>query len=334
MICDLHFTGAHLGEGYEILSRARRRRPRSAVVLFTGAAGEGVREEALRRGADEVIAKPAPLARLRDAALRAMKKRVSLSGSVEDLPLLEILQVVSFCQKTGHLTVRAPAGEAAVVFESGRVVSGYVWDVPALPRDQPPDGPARELVLRQRLASVLERLVRLREGEFAFHLTEGVPPTLGGRDLTGETLPYGINPEELMLDLARKLDEDRRDAAAALEASFAAPEDDDAGARGAAPRGASRAPARRPGPSFSCWTTSPTSAGSWASRLGAAGFAVSLAASTGMARREMERLAAARHAASCWSPTSGSPPSRARRSAAGSTSRASPAACPAPRRSS
>lgn len=74
VICDLHFTGAHLGEGYEILSRARLRRPRSAVVLFTGAAGEGVREEALRRGADEVIAKPAPLARLRDAALSAMKK--------------------------------------------------------------------------------------------------------------------------------------------------------------------------------------------------------------------------------------------------------------------
>jgi hypothetical protein len=47
---------------------------------------------------------------------------VSLSGSVEDLPLLEILQVVSFCQKTGHLTVRAPEGEAGVVFDSGRVV--------------------------------------------------------------------------------------------------------------------------------------------------------------------------------------------------------------------
>jgi DNA-binding NtrC family response regulator len=74
VICDLHFTGAHLGEGYEILSRARLRRPRCAVVLFTGAGGVGVREEALRRGADEVIGKPAPLSRLRDAALSAMKK--------------------------------------------------------------------------------------------------------------------------------------------------------------------------------------------------------------------------------------------------------------------
>ena len=50
---------------------------------------------------------------------------MSLSGSVEDLPLLEILQVVSFCQKTGHLMVKADAGEAAVVFDSGRVVAGY-----------------------------------------------------------------------------------------------------------------------------------------------------------------------------------------------------------------
>jgi two-component system response regulator RegA len=74
VICDLHFTGEHLGEGYEILSRARRRRPGSAVVLFTGAVGEGVREEALRRGADDVVPKPAPLARLREATLRAMKK--------------------------------------------------------------------------------------------------------------------------------------------------------------------------------------------------------------------------------------------------------------------
>jgi len=148
---------------------------------------------------------------------------VSLSGSVEDLPLLEILQVVSFCQKTGHLTVRAPEGEAGVVFDSGRVVSGYAWDVPPLPPLDPPQGGARDSVVRARIASILERLVRLRDGDFAFNLTQQVPLTLAGRNLSEEMLPYGINPEEMVLDLAKKLDEDRRDAAAALEASFVTP---------------------------------------------------------------------------------------------------------------
>jgi CheY-like chemotaxis protein len=144
---------------------------------------------------------------------------VSLSGSIEDLPLLEILQVVSFCQKTGHLTVRAPEGDAAVVFRDGRVVSGYIWDLPTAS-----GAPLPEPQVRQRIGSILERLVRLREGEFAFNLTESVPTRLGARDLSADMLGDGINPEEMMLDLARKLDEDRRDGTASLEASFTATE--------------------------------------------------------------------------------------------------------------
>ena len=97
---------------------------------------------------------------------------MSLSGSVEDLPLLEILQVVSFCQKTGHLMVKADAGEAAVVFDSGRVVAGYAWDVEPLPPQHPAPGPERERVVRDRIAGILEKLVRLRDGTFAFTLNQ------------------------------------------------------------------------------------------------------------------------------------------------------------------
>jgi CheY-like chemotaxis protein len=217
---------------------------------------------------------------------------VSLSGSVEDLPLLEILQVVAYCQKTGHLTVRTAAGETAIVFDGGRVVSGYAWDVPGLPRDLSPQGPGRELVIRQRLTSLLERLVRLREGEFAFNLTDGVPTTLGGRELGPETLPAGINPEELMLDLARQLDEDRRTASALLEASFAAPEDEEI-ALEELPLEEIPEPASPSGPRVVLLDDEPDIRHVVGERLAAAGFDVACADNPAAARREMERLAAA-----------------------------------------
>src|SRR5205085_2554632 len=62
--------------------------------------------------------------------------------------------------------------------------------------------------------------IRLREGQFNFSLTEQAPTLLADRDISDESLPYGINAQEILIDLARGLDEDRRDSAAALEASF------------------------------------------------------------------------------------------------------------------
>jgi CheY-like chemotaxis protein len=149
---------------------------------------------------------------------------VSLSGSVKDLPLFEILQVVAFTQRTGYLTVETPEGDAALVFREGRVVSGYIWDVPPLGpeiADLPPV--AREDAIRGRIRSNIERLARLREGRFGFSVAEEAPSRIGNRDLAAETLEDGINPEGLMLDLARQLDEDRRESSAALEASLAVP---------------------------------------------------------------------------------------------------------------
>lgn len=75
VICDLHLGAGQEGDGLSIVNRVRERRPEAAVVLFTAAAGDGVRAAALEAGADAVIAKPASLADLRDAAVRAMKSR-------------------------------------------------------------------------------------------------------------------------------------------------------------------------------------------------------------------------------------------------------------------
>jgi CheY-like chemotaxis protein len=132
--------------------------------------------------------------------------------------------------------------------------------------------------------------VRLREGQFAFNLTDGVPTALGGRDLGGETLPCGINPEELMLDLARQLDEDRRTASALLEASFAAPGDDEIVLEELPPEVA--APAPPSGPAVVLLDDEPEIRRVVGERLVAGGFEVAYADSPAAARREMNRLTA------------------------------------------
>ena len=89
----------------------------------------------------------------------------------------------------------------------------------SLPRE------AREKAARGRIGFALEQLARLREGAFGFELTDEVPTAVGGRDIRLETLARGINPQEMLLDLAQGMDDDRAQSAAAVEASFAAPEE-------------------------------------------------------------------------------------------------------------
>jgi CheY-like chemotaxis protein len=104
------------------------------------------------------------------------------------------------------------------------VVAGYIWDVPPLaPETRTLPTEVQQDAIRGRITGVLQRLARLREGEFVFNVAPETPTHVGSRDLSAETLEDGINPEGLMLDLARQLDEDRRETSAALEASLAAP---------------------------------------------------------------------------------------------------------------
>jgi CheY-like chemotaxis protein len=146
---------------------------------------------------------------------------LSLNGNLEDLPLLDILQIVSFSKKTGYLSIRAGDGEGAIVFRDGLVVSSFAWDaVPLDERFARVPAEQRGRAIRRRIEIALETLVRLREGQFSFSLCEEPPPSIGGRDIAAETLVAGIDPQELLLELARGMDEARRDSQAAVEASF------------------------------------------------------------------------------------------------------------------
>ena len=150
---------------------------------------------------------------------------MSLTGNLEDLPLLDILQIVSFSKKTGFLSIEADVGTGAIVFDRGFVVAAFTWETPPLdPRARTLAPDKRDVILRGRIEMALEQLIRMREGQFNFSLTEEVPLEVASRDIEFELLSQGINAQELLLDLARGMDEDRRDSTAAVEASFAAAE--------------------------------------------------------------------------------------------------------------
>ena len=56
---------------------------------------------------------------------------MALQGNLEDLPLLDIIQIVSFSKKTGYLHVRMEGGDGAIVFREGLVVSAFTANSPA-----------------------------------------------------------------------------------------------------------------------------------------------------------------------------------------------------------
>jgi hypothetical protein len=94
---------------------------------------------------------------------------MSLTGNLEDLPLLDILQIVSFSKKTGFLSIQTSEGESAIVFREGFVVSAFTSQTRPLTdgeRRQPPEARLRRV--RERIELALKQLIRRREGEVAF----------------------------------------------------------------------------------------------------------------------------------------------------------------------
>jgi CheY-like chemotaxis protein len=151
---------------------------------------------------------------------------VGLQGNLEDLPLLDIVQIVSFSKKTGYLSIEMEGGQGAIVFRDGLVVSAFTGgSPPADPRLRTLPPATREKAVRHRIGLALERLARLREGVFSFELTDEAPHVIGGREIAVETLVEGISPQQMLLELAEGIDEDRALSTAALEASFEAADD-------------------------------------------------------------------------------------------------------------
>lgn len=160
---------------------------------------------------------------------------MSLVGSLEDLGLADILQIVHLSGKSGALLLRSEAGEGQVLFERGLVRAATTREMPQnlrelLARESAvaPDAlgdatrdarkanrPLAEILGERGLISAeaiddlrahaiesaVLQMFRWKSGEFSFEVREGV---VGADDLA---LAKGINPQFLALESTRHHDE-------------------------------------------------------------------------------------------------------------------------------
>ena len=146
---------------------------------------------------------------------------MGLKGQLEDLPLIDMLQIIAFSKKSGYLRVAGPAGRGAVVIENGRILFAFSWSTMERVREMARDPERiRPQEKRENIEAALRELVGLREGSFQFELTAKVSDKLGGVEIKPFMIQQGIDPQELLLDLAVEMDNERREATSLLELAF------------------------------------------------------------------------------------------------------------------
>lgn len=132
---------------------------------------------------------------------------VCLRGNLDDFTIQDILQIISFGRKTGHLSLEAEAAGGAIVFRRGRVLASVDdRDAPLGTELDFLGGDDREEVLRRRIAASLDRLARCQQGDWSFQASNQPPQVVDGRDIAPETLAVGIDVVELLLELAGNQD--------------------------------------------------------------------------------------------------------------------------------
>jgi hypothetical protein len=131
-----------------------------------------------------------------------------VSGEIENVPLLDLIQVVAYSKQTGILTVECHGTRGALVFEEGAVVCGESSSTKALLERAAAE---KELRLRSSLRrvgalAVLTELLGQRSGSFRFQRTRGRVPDLAGVRLAPFYETGTLDTGELLLVLATAID--------------------------------------------------------------------------------------------------------------------------------
>jgi tetratricopeptide (TPR) repeat protein len=132
---------------------------------------------------------------------------MALNGQLEDLPIVDIVQVVALSRRSGRLRVENGAGQEAVIgFRDGRIVSARTWETPPLASQTLPATPEeREGLMRFRIREALRLLLSLEAGRFEFQAED--EPAPGASRPHFEELREGLDAQGTLLELLKQADE-------------------------------------------------------------------------------------------------------------------------------
>jgi len=173
-------------DGFAVLAHVRNHHPNLPVVVLTAAEVEGIHRQAPRLGLLRVLQKPASVAQVARHVLDARSE--TARGRMSGVPLDTLLQLLQLERKTCSLFVRSGERRGRLHFRSGELVNAYAFEL-----DQEGEDAARYLLALDDVTIDFERSLHN-------HLRRIHTPL-----------------DTLLLDVARRDDEQRRDAEAANE---------------------------------------------------------------------------------------------------------------------
>jgi CheY-like chemotaxis protein len=168
-------------DGFAVLAHVRNHHPNLPVVVLTAAAVEAIHREAPRLGLLRVVQKPASAAQVARHVLDARSE--TARGRMSGIPLATLLQLLQLERKTCSLFVRSGERRGRLHFRSGELVNAYAFEL-----DEEGEEAARYLLALDDVTIDFERSLHN-------HLRRIHTPL-----------------ETLLIDVARRDDEWRRDA--------------------------------------------------------------------------------------------------------------------------
>ncbi|MEW6542271.1 MAG: response regulator [Nitrospirota bacterium] len=143
IVADIGMPGL---DGYELCSQIRRdARTRAIPFIFLTARDQDTdRTKARKIGSDDYLTKPCPLERLTQSVETLMDRlqlvrnipleRIGLSGRLEDVDLLDMIQALEMEQRTGALVLSHGERTGTIYFQDGVIVEA---DIRSPKREEP-----------------------------------------------------------------------------------------------------------------------------------------------------------------------------------------------------